>query len=95
MDEFFRPYRYPVCRPCDEKAVTTAGTRPHTAADDSWVERTKDEVVIHDAGDYGENPVFVDGHKCWRRYKFGGWVTIRDPFDCATILELYEKLGSC
>ena len=92
LDDFFRPYRYPVCHPCDERAVTAAGKRPHTAADDSWFEVKNGEGIYHDAGDYGDNPVFIDGRKCWRRYKLGGWVTIRDPFDCATILEFYEKL---
>jgi hypothetical protein len=92
LDDFFRPYRYPVCRQCDERAVTAAGQRPHTAADDSSAEVVKGTLVIHDAGDYGDNPVFIDGRTCWRRYKFGGWVTICDPFDCATILDFYEKL---
>ncbi len=50
-----------------------------------------DQFVIDDGGDGGDNPVFIDGVKCWRRYRFGGWVTMRDTFGCASSDEFYAK----
>jgi len=39
----------------------------------------------------GDNPVFIDGQKCWRRYKFGGFISRVDQFDCEDIWEFREK----
>jgi hypothetical protein len=38
------------------------------------------------------NPAFIDGHQCWRRYKFGGWVTMRNLWGCPDIRTFYEIL---
>jgi hypothetical protein len=70
-------YPYEICSDCDDRAVNEDGEEPHHAS----------------AGDGGDNPVYVDGEKCWRRYRFGGWKTMKDMHDCDTLDEFYEKHG--
>ena len=67
--------------------------------DDPWHgwpsrgEPGSDDGAIHTTSDRGENPVFIDGRKCWRRYRFGGWVTMADDHDCDSLDEFYEAHG--
>jgi len=73
--EFSEGYANLVCRKCDEKAVAEDGSEA--------------EVGPHDG--QGDNPVFIDGVKCWRRIRFGGFVTRRDEHDCDSVREFHEK----
>jgi len=74
---FARNYPNFVCRDCDARAVNARGARP-------------EHLSQYDAGD---NPVFIDGKKCWRRYRFGGYITMLDDMDCQDIGEFYDKHG--
>lgn len=42
-------------------------------------------------GAVGENPVFIDGHTCWRLYREDGHVTRLDEFDCDSEDEFRER----
>ena len=68
-------YPYLICEACDGRAVNAAGNSPGA---EGW-------------NDDGENPVWVGGQKCWRRYRFGGWITMHDPDDCATLEAFYKR----
>lgn len=59
---------------------------------DSVIEKDGKQVIRMDP-DVGDNPVFINGKKCWRRYEIGGWVTQRDPFDCDTIDEFFSRIS--
>ena len=81
-----------VCEECDQRAVNENGGKP-------WVgyppekQAEIDESSTVEPPDVGENPVFIDGHKCWRRYRFGGWITFVDHYDCDTLNEFYIRHG--
>lgn len=75
--EFARNYPNLVCRECDGLALTGGGDKPRHES----------------AYDDGDNPVFIGGIKCWRRYRFGGFVTMRDSYNCGDISEFYERHG--
>jgi len=83
-------YANPVCKECDELAVNQQGTEPWAG----WKpgnEPDSEPGVIQLAPDQGENPVYIAGVKCWRRYRFGGHVTRRDAFDCDSLEEFQQK----
>ena len=68
-------YQNIVCRNCDKRAVNIKGVPP------SW----------NSQFDEGDNPVFIDGKKCWRDYNFGGYITLLDTENCKTIKEFLSK----
>ena len=81
-----------VCDDCDQQAVNEEGEAPWYG----WPpgeEPESDDGTIRIPPDQGENPVFIDGKKCWRRYRFGGWVTMKDNHDCESLKEFYETHG--
>jgi hypothetical protein len=72
--EFARNYPGLICRSCDDKALN------------KW-----DRPARHNSfADDGDNPIFIENVKCWRRYKFGGFVTMRDTYDCENIEDFYQ-----
>jgi len=85
-DEFLQ-YNNIVCLECDKKAL---------CKDDNKAKHMIHKIKSPTMSDYleiddGDNPVYIEGLKCWRRYKFGGWVTMLDPYDCDSIEEFYKK----
>ncbi|MFC6953484.1 hypothetical protein [Halorubellus litoreus] len=93
--DFASNYANLVCDACDERAVTEEAARPKHGNEyldrDSIVEKEDGTNAIRLDPDVGDNPVFIDGEKCWRRYRFGGWITRRDDHDCSSIEEFHEK----
>jgi DNA-directed RNA polymerase subunit RPC12/RpoP len=93
--DFASNYANLVCEACDERAVTEKDTRPEHGNEyldrDSTADTEDGEGAIRLDPDVGDNPVFIDGIKCWRRYRFGGWITRRDDYDCSSIEEFHEK----
>jgi hypothetical protein len=82
-------YSNPVCDACDSVAVNEGGDTPWSGYPPG--ERPETEPgVIHLEPDHGQNPVYIAGVKCWRRYRFGGWITRRDAFDCDSLEEFQE-----
>ena len=100
-----RAYPNPVCGQCDSRALNSNGEKAKWGFEyvfktqenyqkelDAARRHHNDEsiglIIVPDAG---ENPVFIDGQKCWRRYRFGGYVTMKDDHDCADISEFYRR----
>lgn len=42
--------------------------------------------------DAGDNAVFIDGLRCWRRYRHGGYITMWDEFESASEQASYLRL---
>jgi hypothetical protein len=80
LDDFFGNYPGAVCHTCDSRALNTEGNPARHVSDypESIEYAHANPGTLVDFGDDGDNPVFIDGHRCRRRYKFGGWVTMRE-----------------
>ena len=91
--ELTKSYPNLVCWECDLRAVNTWGEEPAVGAAYREKQKAKsdnpEEVSV--PSNSGENPVFIDGKKCWRRYSLGGHVTPVDEFDCESLIEFNEK----
>ena len=88
--EFALNYPNFVCDDCNQTAVNEDGETPWHG----WPpgdEPVTESGVIQMVPDRGENPVYIDGIKCWRRYRFGGHIAFRDTFDCETLAEFYGR----
>jgi len=80
-----------ICDDCDQRAVNKSGDTPWHGYPPE--KRPDEDQPTVEPPDDGENPVFIDGHKCWRRYRFGGWKTFLDHYDCDTLDEFYIRHG--
>jgi DNA-directed RNA polymerase subunit RPC12/RpoP len=92
--EFTSQYANLVCESCDERAVTKDTEKLKTGneylGEETIIDDNRDGLTLRMAPDVGDNPVFIDGQKCWRRYRFGGWVTRQDDHDCDSVMEFHE-----
>ena len=106
LEEHLTLYLWAVCVSCDSRALDSEG-RPaedgfrnlKAPPDQPTVETSEDGTVTlyvpaslgYFVEEDGPNPVFVDGRKCWRRYRFGGWATMLDPYGCGSLAEFYAR----
>ena len=106
LEEHLFRYLGAVCESCDSRALDSEG-RPAedrfrnlgTPPEQTTVETSADGTVTYHVpaslgffgDDDGPNPVFVDGQQCWRRYRFGGWATMLDPYGCESLEEFYAR----
>jgi len=66
-----------ICPRCDALALNDAA-RPAEVAPDRAS---------------GDDPVYVDGKQCWRRFHQGGWVTMLDADNCRDYPEFCRRNG--
>ncbi|MBP7582871.1 MAG: hypothetical protein KBA61_02475 [Spirochaetes bacterium] len=77
LGEPYSIYPRVVCPRCDSRALNERGEPARHILQKVPPGKAVDYVFADD----GDNPVFIDGIRCTRRYKFGGWVTMRDAPD--------------
>lgn len=88
--DFASIYLTMVCGVCGARAVNEEGVPPDHGSTNFHARG--DVLVIENRGDDGDNPLFIDGRKCWRRYRFGGYITLRDMWDSPDLSKFYEQL---
>ena len=88
-------YPHAVCEECDKKAILKDG-----CLSSKWVSERleklrsedpygyKDKIML---GDAGPNPVYINGRKCWRRYRLASWVTMIDVHNSRTLEEFEQN----
>ena len=86
LNEGLHDYFCAVCWECDRKAVNS---EHFEAGHISAVPREDGSFFLTDDGD---NPVFIEGIRCWRRYQFGGYITMRDLWDSPDLKSFYENM---
>jgi hypothetical protein len=80
---------YPnVCDDCDDRAVSEDADEPWYGWPEGEAPESEDGMIQMEP-DVGTNPVFIDCRNCWRRYRFGGWVTMVDEHNCESLEEFY------
>lgn len=86
-----------VCKNCDKRAININGEHAkHCSEYPDAIKYAREyykktgTIIMPD--DDGDNPVFIDGKKCWRRYRFGGWITMLGKHNCKDISEFYKKI---
>jgi hypothetical protein len=80
-----------VCSDCDKRAVLKDG-RLASKLQSQRIEnlRSADPFGYKDtllSSDTGPNPVYIDGQKCWRRYRLGSWITMKDIYNSWSLEE--------
>lgn len=92
---FASRFNHLVCRQCDDQAVTEDAKEPEYGNEyfdeETVIEESEEMVKIRMPPDDGDNPVFIDGEKCWRWYRFGGFVTLRDVHSSESLGEFLEE----
>lgn len=58
--DFAKYYQGIVCRDCETRSLNIDGKPP----------------LFNSINDSGENPIFIDGIRCIRRYRFGGFISM-------------------
>ncbi len=73
-----------ICVECDTKALNVNGEPAKYHKEDI------DDNNWPFGFDMGDNPVFIDGQKCWRKYHMDRHITMLDDIDCKSLREFID-----